>query len=332
MLLFRLNLNNNQHKPYFITIVYSISLHLSHDFKKLRNLTLLIVLKNNDKEKWKEHLLRDGLILIHYDEKSNNRMDIEVNEKVVQYFFCVKGSMNFSFHGGSYNMPLKEGENCFFYNPNEILKPTITAEQESQLLFLFCSLEKIHQLFLDSSNELEFLNSENVNQKIYKKDHISTNLTMVLKQILESNDKSKTGDIFRYAKSLEILSLYFAKQAKDDNTSCPYIQDEDSVQKIKHAKDILIARMKDPPVTSKLATEVGLNEHRLKEGFKSLYGSTLFQYLLDYKMNQGKSMLDTGNYKIKEVAYELGYTNPSHFISAFKSKFEVTPKKYILSK
>jgi len=226
-------------------------------------------------------------------------------------------------------MPLAEGENCFFYNPTEVLKPTITTEKDSQLLFLFCSLEKIHQLFLESSNELEFLNSENVNQKIYKKDLISTNLNLVLKQILESNDDGKTGDIFRYAKALEILSIYFARQAKEDKTSCPYIQDEDSVQKIKQAKDILIKRMKDPPVTSKLATEVGLNEHRLKEGFKSLYGSTLFQYLLDYKMNQGKSMLDTGNYKIKEVAYELGYTNPSHFISAFKSKFEITPKKYI---
>ena len=291
----------------------------------------MIVLKNNDKDKWQEHLLRDGMFLVQYDEQTKNQLDIEVDEKVVQYFFCIKGAMNFSFHGGSYNMPLAEGENCFFYNPNEVLKPTITTENDSQLLFLFCSLEKIHQLFLESNNELEFLNSDNVNQKIYKKDHINTNLNLVLKQILESKDNGTTGDIFRYAKSLEILSIYFARQAKEDNTSCPYIQDEDSVQKIKHAKDILIARMKDPPITSKLATEVGLNEHRLKEGFKSLYGSTLFQYLLDYKMNQGKSMLDTGNFKIKEVAYELGYTNPSHFISAFKSKFEITPKKYIQS-
>ena len=292
----------------------------------------MIILKNNDKGKWKEHRLRDGLVLIQYDEATKNEIEIEVDEKVVQYFFCVKGSMNFSFYGGSYNMPLSEGENCFFYNPTEILKPKITSEANGKLVFLFCSLEKIHQLFLDSSNELEFLKSENVNQKIYKKDHISTNLNLVLKNILESKDNGTTGDILRYAKSLEILSIYFARQAKEDTTSCPYIQDEDSVKKIKQAKDILISRMKDPPVTSKLATEVGLNEHRLKEGFKSLYGSTLFQYLLDYKMNQGKSMLDTGNFKIKEVAYELGYTNPSHFISAFKSKFDITPKKYITTK
>ncbi len=292
----------------------------------------MIVCKNNDKSKWREHLLRDGLVLIQYDEKSKNLLDIEVDEKVVQYFFCVKGAMNFAFYGGSYNMPLSAGNNCFFYNPTEILKPTITTEEDTQLIFLFCSLEKIHQLFLDSSNELEFLNSENVNQKIYKKDHISTNLNLVLKQILEINDTGKTGDIFRYAKSLEILSIYFSRQAKEENTSCPYLQDEDSVKKIKKAKDILIARMKEPPITSALATEVGLNEHRLKEGFKSLYGSTLFQYLLDHKMNHGKAMLDTGNFKIKEVAYELGYNNPSHFISAFKSKFDITPKKYIQTK
>ncbi|MFV0238207.1 MAG: helix-turn-helix domain-containing protein [Flavobacteriales bacterium] len=31
---------------------------------------------------------------------------------------------------------------------------------------------------------------------------------------------------------------------------------------------------------------------------------------------------------VQDVAYEIGYDNPSHFISAFKKKYNITPKKY----
>ena len=38
----------------------------------------------------------------------------------------------------------------------------------------------------------------------------------------------------------------------------------------------------------------------------------------------------TKKYKVNEVATQIGYTNPSHFIAAFRKKFGVTPKKYLM--
>jgi AraC-like DNA-binding protein len=43
-------------------------------------------------------------------------------------------------------------------------------------------------------------------------------------------------------------------------------------------------------------------------------------------------LLDTGKYKVNEVAFQIGYTNPSHFIAAFRKKFGITPKKYLMQK
>lgn len=314
--------NNSTYTAIFINyicVVYELGPNYDH----------LIKSKNTAQGKWISHKLREGIQLMKYDDCLKDTIEFTVDETVVQYFFCLEGSMIFNFHNGSYQMPLNRGENCFFYNPNQKLSPKIDIRKESKVVFIFCSLEKIHQLFLDGESELEFLKTENVNRKFYMKDVISSELEFVLRQIIESNKEGKIEDIFRYAKVLEVLSLYFSRQAREDKTSCPYIKDEESVQKIKLAKDILIDNMQNPPTTTQLAERVDINEHRLKEGFKSLYGSTLFQYLLDYKMNTGKRLLNTGNYKIKEVAYELGYNNPSHFITAFKNKFGITPKKYI---
>ena len=49
---------------------------------------------------------------------------------------------------------------------------------------------------------------------------------------------------------------------------------------------------------------------------------------MNYKMNSAKTILDQGRKQVSEVAYELGYGSASHFISAFKKKYGITPKKY----
>jgi AraC-like DNA-binding protein len=46
-------------------------------------------------------------------------------------------------------------------------------------------------------------------------------------------------------------------------------------------------------------------------------------------MNSAKTLLDQGRSQVSEVAYALGYGSASHFISAFKKKYGITPKKYV---
>jgi AraC-like DNA-binding protein len=53
-------------------------------------------------------------------------------------------------------------------------------------------------------------------------------------------------------------------------------------------------------------------------------------FLLDHKLDQSRLLLDSGKYLVNEAAYQIGYNNPSHFIAAFKKKFGVTPKKYLM--
>ena len=88
--------------------------------------------------------------------------------------------------------------------------------------------------------------------------------------------------------------------------------------------------IRDSPLQD-LASEIGLNLKKLKEGFKKIYGDTVYGYLLDYKMNEARSMLNTKKYNINEISIKLGYSTSSHFIAAFKKKFGTTPKKYLMS-
>ena len=65
--------------------------------------------------------------------------------------------------------------------------------------------------------------------------------------------------------------------------------------------------------------------------FRSIYGYTVYGFLLEYKMNIASKMLSTKNYNVNEVADHIGYSTSSHFINAFKNRFGTTPKKYLKS-
>jgi AraC-like DNA-binding protein len=52
---------------------------------------------------------------------------------------------------------------------------------------------------------------------------------------------------------------------------------------------------------------------------------------MDTKLNNARRMLEHGIDSVNDVAFKIGYTNPSHFIAAFKKRFGITPRKYRVS-
>ena len=103
------------------------------------------------------------------------------------------------------------------------------------------------------------------------------------------------------------------------------------MEKIKEARDIIMEQMIDPPSLKELSRMVGTNEFKLKVGFKSVYSNTVYGYLADYRMEHARKLLTINNTRIKEVAAQVGYSNPSHFIAAYKKRYGITPKQHVKS-
>ena len=89
--------------------------------------------------------------------------------------------------------------------------------------------------------------------------------------------------------------------------------------------------MAEPPSLQELAYEIELSLKKLKEGFKHIYGDTVYGFLFDYNMEVARKMLNSGVHNVNEVGLKIGYSTASHFISAFKKKYGTTPKKYLQS-
>ena len=101
--------------------------------------------------------------------------------------------------------------------------------------------------------------------------------------------------------------------------------------KLEKLKTLFLENMAEPPSLQSLADQVQLSLKKLKEGFKQLYGDSVYSFLLDHKMEVARKLLESGNHNVNEVGLRIGYSTSSHFIAAFKKKYGTTPKKYIMS-
>jgi len=218
------------------------------------------------------------------------------------------------------------------YNPQKALPIEVELQPHSWLVGIAISIKKFHALFSNDADQISFLSAENNTKKFYDTKIFTPSMAVVISQILQAKVHPSMRNLYLKGKVFELLSLFFNVTEEDAAAEqCPFLLDEENVRRIRQAKTILLDRMTDPPTLESLSTEVGLNIKKLKEGFKQLYGDTVYAYLLDHKMEEARRMLEERQHNVNEVGLKLGYSTASHFIAAFKKKYGTTPKKYLMS-
>lgn len=79
------------------------------------------------------------------------------------------------------------------------------------------------------------------------------------------------------------------------------------------------------PGIEQLAASVGISPTKLKNDFKAVHGTSIFQYYRSNQLDMAYTVLKNKSLKIKQIANLFGYENASKFSAAFKDKFSVTP-------
>ena len=291
------------------------------------------ILKSVAKSSFDETKVGDGFFVLTYKNDAHVSQSIEkdINSDYIQFHFCVKGSSKFIFNEGRYTLNIHEENSLLLYNPQRDLPINLEVDPNSWIVSVLISIKKFHGLFSQEADYISFLNSDNKDKKYYKDGAISPSMAIVLNQLINYNLNQSIKSLYFKGKAYELLSLYFNRSEDANIEQCPFLVDETNVIKIKKAKDIIIARMSEPPSLQELADEIGLNLKKLKEGFKQIYGDSVFSFLFDYKMEVARKLLEAGNDNVNEVGHKVGYSTSSHFIAAFKKKYGTTPKKYIMS-
>lgn len=94
---------------------------------------------------------------------------------------------------------------------------------------------------------------------------------------------------------------------------------------LESARALLLQDLSAPPTIPELAKAVGMNQCKLKKTFKDHFGSTIYALFQEKRMANAQQLLQSHN--VTETAMILGYSNVSHFSTAFMKQFGSLPSK-----
>ncbi|MFK5958750.1 MAG: AraC family transcriptional regulator [Lutibacter sp.] len=286
--------------------------------------------KNIDKS---THLLfseNNKFKVFHFNNLSSNfdLLKYQLTDNCIQLYFSINHECKVAFNFEHCAINLIANNSSMVYFKDEQMKILFNIPPESELIVLLISLEYFHSLFSIDGTMLFNYNSLKGENPIIEPKEINSSIKLILNQLITKQTNESLRPIFIKGKVYELLSYYFSTPSENETESCPYIANEETISKIKHAKQLILKEMNNPPSLSELAKEVGLNIKKLKSEFKEVYGVPVFTFLLNYKMELAKNLLLEQQLNVNEVALQLGYSTSSHFIAAFKRKYGITPKQF----
>ena len=149
----------------------------------------------------------------------------------------------------------------------------------------------------------------------------------VLDALLNNSYSGALENVFLNAKVHELLlySLDCLVDEKQEGFACKFLQDEHSLQAIYNSRDILIENIGNPITIKELSRKVAINECYLKKGFKEIFGTTIFDFYQQQRMEHAKYLLYEKGLSVTDVSALLGYSSISHFSAAFKKHTGLKP-------
>lgn len=158
-------------------------------------------------------------------------------------------------------------------------------------------------------------------------------ITPKMKMIIHDILNHKVGDsilskVFYETKITELFGcqleqVYASHQQQSSDLSAA------DRKKIQEARELLIRNLQaEPPSIPHLARLVGTNENKLKRGFNQVYGKSIYNYLLNYRMDKAIELMESGNHSLDEIAGKVGYADSAHFSRAFRKVKGIPPGQY----
>lgn len=260
-------------------------------------------------------------------------VDIDIHP--LRFCFCLAGSLRHHFNNGAIQYELtplqgsitagkQEDEQQLFFPINEVVTLVILEINRAAYFDkVVCELPDLPptlgQVFTDKAAQETFFYQSNYS--------IAT--AECSQEIIENSYANMVRRTFLEAKAFELISTQI-RQYEDDlkRSGKQVVLKQYDLEKIQEARHILVSDLQNAPTIAVLARKVGLNQQKLKKGFKQVYDNTINRYLRSIRLEKAKLLLVEGTLSIGEIAEQVGYTNRSHFARRFREKYGVLPKDF----
>jgi len=153
---------------------------------------------------------------------------------------------------------------------------------------------------------------------------VSAKIYSVIQDIKNCKYERLSRRIYLESKILELLAESIHSI---ENDQAPFSLLPSDVERIKYAGQLIRENIANPLTIIELARKAGINQTKLKTGFKVVFGNTVFGYLQEIRMHEAKRYLLDSDLTLQQITQLSGYTSLSNFSIAFKRIFGYPPTK-----
>ncbi|MBD1918270.1 MULTISPECIES: AraC family transcriptional regulator [Cyanophyceae] len=154
-------------------------------------------------------------------------------------------------------------------------------------------------------------------------------MQMAVQAILHCPFQGLTQRLYLESKVWELMALLIEDLKTMPDSFSPPALKADDVERIHYASKLLCRQIAQPPTLIELARAVGINDHKLKVGFRQVFGTTVFGYLHEHRMERSRQLLESGDLSVTAAAEAVGFASRGHFAAAFRRKYGVNPGVYV---
>lgn len=154
---------------------------------------------------------------------------------------------------------------------------------------------------------------------------VTNDVRSIIFEILHCDCQPRYREAYLKAKVSELLVMMLSTGYVEKPSGRWTVRE---IAMLTEIKELISLNLQNCYSIEQLAEISGMNRTKLQEGFKDLFGKTIFSYTTDMKMLKAKMLLeDEQGLSLKEIAGMLGYRHTNHFSAAFKKRYNFSPSQ-----
>lgn len=207
---------------------------------------------------------------------------------------------------------------------------------ESTGIIAYCLTKDKIIAFCKAQEDLEGdKDSEDMARKIRRmlRDKFNFNtyigIGSVSKDILElPNSYIQSEEALKYCGEKEKI-LHFNKLNFHDLSNQEFKEEPEHNKKMLNLALEYIRKNYNKEITlESISAHVNVSSFYFSKCFKESIGINFIDYLTEFRIEAAKDMLKKGEFNIKEICFEVGYSDPNYFSRVFKKIEGVSPTEY----
>jgi AraC family transcriptional activator of pyochelin receptor len=244
--------------------------------------------------------------------------------------FVIEGNLDSQINGLGKSLPMRSKTHNFIHTPETGHVNRLIAGQNIRMLLI--DLDKDYFLSAIGQDDLwseRVANNLETNRPFAGLSGVAVitpAMSLLIDSILDFKGTGPMRNLLIQSKILELLAMQL-----DHCRNVGIVKDDISLvdaDKLRELKTYLDTHCLEDHSLASLSRQCGLNEFKVKKGFKQMFRTTVFDYLRRQRMEYASQLLRDQSLRVEEIALLVGYEHSHHFAVAFKKHSGLLPSQF----